>query len=148
MRSADSLSHTEIEAITYEWERALAAHDVDALLACYAPDATLESPLIPHVLGTEGVCRGHEQLRSFLTEVLRRTPVARHYHRGAFFTDGRQVIFEYPRSGPDGEQMDFVEVMEIEHGVIRAHRVYWGWRGVGILANDQYYRDNRPDIDR
>ncbi|MCW2558410.1 MAG: hypothetical protein JWP55_2374 [Mycobacterium sp.] len=39
-----------------------------------------------------------------------------------------------------GEQMDFVEVMEIEDGLIRAHRVYWGWRGVPILANDEYHR--------
>jgi hypothetical protein len=39
-----------------------------------------------------------------------------------------------------GEQMDFFEVMEIEDALIRAHRVYWGWRGVQILANDEYHR--------
>jgi hypothetical protein len=32
--------------------------------------------------------------------------------------------------------MDFIEVMEIEDGLIQARRVYWGWRGVEILAND------------
>jgi hypothetical protein len=37
--------------------------------------------------------------------------------------------------------MDFVEVMEIEDGLIHAHRVYWGWRGVDVLINDQYHLD-------
>lgn len=136
----DTTTHAEIEAVTHAWERALAARDVDALLACYAPDATLESPLVPHLLGTDGVCRGHRELRPFLAKALERTPELRQYHRTGFFTDGRRATWEYPRSGPDGEQMDFVEVIEIEHGLIRAHRVYWGWRGVGVLANDEYHR--------
>ncbi len=79
--STEPTAHTEIERVTHAWERALASRDVDALVACYAPDATLESPLIPHILGTEGVCRGHEQLRPFLEKVLQRTPVLRQYHR-------------------------------------------------------------------
>jgi hypothetical protein len=37
--------------------------------------------------------------------------------------------------------MDFVEVMEIEDGLIYTHRVYWGWLGVEILINDQYHRE-------
>jgi hypothetical protein len=48
---------------------------------------------------------------------------------------------EYPRQTPDGQQMDFVEVMEIDEGLIRSHRVYWGRRGVEILTKDQYHRD-------
>jgi ketosteroid isomerase-like protein len=129
-----------IEAVTRAWEKALAEHDVDALLACYAPDAVLESPVAAHILGGRGVCRGHQELRPFLTEVVARTPDERHYHRDGFFTDGRRATWEYPRQTPDGEQMDFVEVMEIDDGLITAHRVYWGWRGVAILMNDQYHR--------
>jgi hypothetical protein len=34
--------------------------------------------------------------------------------------------------------MDFVEVMEIEDGLIHAH---WVWRGVDVLINDQYHLD-------
>lgn len=129
-----------IEAVTRAWETALANHDVEALLACYAPDATLESPVAAHILGGPGVCRGHEELRPFLTEVLARTPDERHYHRAGFFTDGHRATWEYPRVTPKGEQMDFVEVMEIEEGLIRAHRVYWGWRGVEILSRNGYHR--------
>ncbi len=137
--SVDDAAH--IEAVTRVWEEALANHDVEALLACYAADATLESPVAAHILGGRGVCHGHDELRPFLTEVVARTPNERHYHRAGFFTDGRRATWEYPRITPDGEQMDFVEVMEIENGVIQAHRVYWGWRGVEILAEDKYYRE-------
>jgi hypothetical protein len=76
-----------------------------------------------------------------LAEVVARTPELRTYHRAGFFTDGRRATWEYPRATPDGEQMDFVEVMEIENGLIQAHRVYWGWRGVEVLFKDQYHRD-------
>ena len=32
--------------------------------------------------------------------------------------------------------MDFVEVMDIEDGLIHAHRVYWDRRDVDVLIND------------
>jgi hypothetical protein len=57
-------------------------------------------------------------------------PRAALYHRAGFFTDGHRATWEYPRETPSGEHMDFVEVMEIEDGLIHAHRVYWVWRGV------------------
>jgi ketosteroid isomerase-like protein len=137
---AEMQTSSEIEAVTHAWEAALAAHDVEALMACYAPDAVLESPVAAHLRGSPGVCRGHEQLRPFLAEVVSRTPEVRLYHRAGFFTDGRRAMWEYPRQTPSGEQMDFVEVMEIEKGLIQAHRVYWGWRGVEVLINDEYHR--------
>ena len=62
-------------------------------------------------------------------------------HREGFTTDGRRAMWEYPRDAPDGEQMDFVEVMEIEDGLIRTHHVYWGWRGVKVILDDAYHRD-------
>jgi uncharacterized protein (TIGR02246 family) len=132
----------EVRAVVHAWESALAAHDLDALLASYAPDATLESPVAAHITGGKGIRRGHEQLRPFLAEVVARTPKLRTYHRAGFFTDGRRATWEYPRVTPQGEQMDFVEVMEIEDGLIQAHRVYWGWRGVEALMNDEYHRDS------
>ena len=48
-------------------------------------------------------------------------------------------MWEYPREAPDGEQLDFVEVMEIdEGGLIRRHRVYWGWFGLSVLERGEY----------
>lgn len=131
----------DIEAVIQRWEDALSSHDAEALLACYAREAVLESPVAAHILGGPGICRGHEELRPFLAEVVARTPDERQYYRAGFFTDGCRATWEYPRQTPDGEQMDFVEIMEIEDGLIQAHRVYWGWRGVEILSTDQYHRD-------
>jgi ketosteroid isomerase-like protein len=138
---AKTETRNEIEALTHRWGQALEAHDLDGLLACYAPDATLESPVVAHLMGGRGVVHGHAELRPFLAKVVARTPDVRRYHREGFFTDGRRVTWEYPRDTPDGEQMDFVEVMDIEDGLIRAHRVYWGWRGVDVLLKDQYHRN-------
>jgi len=42
-------------------------------------------------------------------------------------------MWEYPRQSPRGDQMDITEVMEIDDGRITSHRVYWGWKGVGML---------------
>jgi ketosteroid isomerase-like protein len=46
---SDTSTRTEIEAVTDRWEAALARRDLDALVGTYAPDATLESPLVPHI---------------------------------------------------------------------------------------------------
>lgn len=49
-------------------------------------------------------------------------------------------MWEYPRLTPDGEQMDFVEVMKLKDGLIMHHRVYWGWVGFNVMSNDEYHR--------
>ena len=36
--------------------------------------------------------------------------------------------------------MDIVEVMEIDDGLIRHHRVYWGWYSVQLLKTGQHPR--------
>jgi hypothetical protein len=48
-------------------------------------------------------------------------------------SNGRQLVWEYPREAPDGEQVDILEVMDIEDGLIRHHRIYWGWFGFDVL---------------
>ena len=46
------------------------------------------------------------------------------------------------RETPDGDQMDFVELfeMEVQDGQIRRHCVYWGWYGVKVIEQDHYRR--------
>jgi ketosteroid isomerase-like protein len=53
----DTKKTDDIEAVVRAWETALAKHDADTLLACYAPDATLESRVAAHILGGKGVVR-------------------------------------------------------------------------------------------
>ncbi|MBV8594090.1 MAG: nuclear transport factor 2 family protein [Caulobacteraceae bacterium] len=129
------------ERIYHEWDAALGAKDVEAAVALYAPDCRLESPLVRHLLKSEdGVVLGREKLRDFLKIVFDRTPPVRERYREGFLTDGRKLVWEYPREKPDGEQMDFAEVMELADGLIRRHRVYWGWFGVKVLEQDRYHR--------
>jgi len=118
------------------WHAHAQSGDVPALLALYAPDATLETPLIPAILDSaRGVCHGHDELRHFFTEGTRRRPndLVRWYRTGTYLCDGRTLTWEYPRAMPDGEQVDIVEVMEIAEGKIQCHRIYWGWFGVAML---------------
>jgi hypothetical protein len=131
-----------MERIYHDWDKALSENDAEALLQLYAKDAVIESPLIPHLMGKkEGVCRGHEQMRPFFKVVARRKPTVRQYYRTGYLSDGKnKMIFEYPRTTPKGEQMDFVEVMELnDDGLIQYHEVYWGWRGFAVLQNDEYH---------
>jgi hypothetical protein len=137
---ADVRAQSDIDQVIARWEAALGAHDADGLVATYAESAVLESPLVLHVTGRQGQLHGHRELRPFFEKIVTRTPTLRGFHRGVYFTDGSRAIWEYPRDCPDGEQMDFVEVMEIDNGLILRHRVYWGWRGVDLIIKDQYYR--------
>jgi SnoaL-like protein len=128
------------ERIYHLWDDALGKRDLEAALALYAEDASIESPLVQHLLKSErGVVQGRENLRHFIALVFQTTPAARQRHRTGFFTDGRILTWEYPRVTPAGEQIDLVEVMEIEGDLIRRHRVYWGWYGLGILARDEHH---------
>ena len=129
------------ERIYKQWDEALGAMDVDAALALYAPDCTLESPLVRHLLKSEeGIVTGREKLREFVRQVFKHQPAARQRYRNGFFTDGHTLMWEYPRARPDGEQMDFVEVMEVANGLIQRHRVYWGWYGLKLLHGESHQR--------
>ena len=122
------------EEILNARDEAFGRKDVAAAAALYAPDATLESPLISHLTGMErGVLQGREEIRRFAARVFEGQPPQRRRYKKKYFTDGETLIWEYPRAAPAGEQMDFVEVMELKDGLIQHHRVYWGWFGVNIL---------------
>ena len=131
----------QIQHIFTAWDEALGAKDVAAAVALYRPDATLESPLVCHLLGTEhGVVRGREDLRRFVSKVFAHQPDKRRRYRAGYLTDGARLVWEYPRQTPDGDQMDIVEVMEIRDGLIAHHRVYWGWIGMGMLTSGAHAR--------
>jgi ketosteroid isomerase-like protein len=132
--SGSNADRAQIERIYKLWDEALGRRDLEAALALYADDASIESPLVQHLMKTpEGIVQGKDSLRAFITRVFRNPPPQRKRFRTGFFTDGRVVTWEYPRAAPDGGQMDLVEVMEIENGLILRHRVYWGWYALGLL---------------
>jgi hypothetical protein len=126
-------TRNDSERIYRLWDEALGSRDLDASLSLYADDASIESPLVRHLLGTsEGIVQGKAALRQFITKVFQTNPPQRKRFKQGFFSDGRVLTWEYPRSSPDGDQMDLVEVMEIEDGLIRRHRVYWGWYALKV----------------
>jgi hypothetical protein len=127
------------EAIYQAWAKAFADKDLEAVVALYAPDATLESPLVNNLLGTDrGIVEGRENLRSFFRIIIESTPALKNRHRANFYSDGKTMIWEYPRVTPTGEQTDLAEVMELSDGLIMSHRIYWGWKGTKALQKDQY----------
>lgn len=138
--SHDRDTTTEIEHVFQAWDEALGAKDLGASMALYHSDATLESPLVCHLLGTEeGIVRGRDALRRFVERVYQHQPPQRRRFRTGFLTDGTRLTWEYPRQTPDDDpQMDIVEVMEIRDGLIQHHRVYWGWFGVNMLKSGQH----------
>jgi len=126
-------ARNDIERIYRHWDEALGKKDLEASLSLYADDATIESPLVRHLMnGSDGIVQGKENLRSFIAKVFQTNPPQRKRFKQGFFTDGRVLTWEYPRSAPAGEQMDLVEVMEIENGLIKRHRVYWGWYALKV----------------
>jgi hypothetical protein len=77
--------------------------------------------------------QGKANLHAFAKRVFATNPPQRKRFRKGYFSDGRIMMWEYPRQAPDGDQMELVEVMEIEDGLIKRHRVYWGWYALNIL---------------
>jgi len=126
----------EIERIYRAWDDALGKRDLEASLSLYADDASIESPLVQHLMKQrDGIVQGKAALRRFIAKVFETNPPQRKRFKQGFFTDGRVLTWEYPRVSPEGDQMDLVEVMEIEDGLIRRHRVYWGWYALNVLRD-------------
>ena len=137
----------DCERIYHEWHERARARDVDALLALYAEDSVLESPLVPVILNVPtGVLSGRSEIRRFLEEGTKRRPnhLARWYRTGTYLCDGNTLIWEYPRETPEADQLDILELMEIEAGRIRRHRIYWGWLGVNMLMQNAGRKQNKP----
>ena len=124
----------DAERIYRLWDDALGKKDLEASLSLYADDASIESPLVQHLMKTkDGIVQGKERLREFIARVFQTNPPQRKRFKQGFFTDGHVLTWEYPRSAPDGDQMELVEIIEIEGGLIRRHRVYWGWYALNVL---------------
>ena len=137
----------EIRHIYEQWHACVLQRDLDGVIALYDDDAILETPLILAVLKDHdrGVLKGKTSIGSFFAAGLRDAGngLGRWYRTGTFFSNGRQLTWEYPRETPDGDQVDLVEVMDIERGLIRHHRVYWGWVGFLTLAPALNSRANK-----
>ena len=67
------MSVPDPEAFARRWLDAWNGHDIDAVLAHFADDATFASPLAIRIIeGSDGRIRGKQALREYWTEALRR----------------------------------------------------------------------------
>ena len=108
------------------WLAAFNAHDVDSLVAIYAPDATHTSPKIRALHPTTGgKLVGHAALREWWGEAIRRLPTLRYEELTVTANDDR-VFLEYMRHAPDGPPYPVAEVFDVRAGKIVASRVYHG----------------------
>jgi steroid Delta-isomerase len=138
-RPYDDAFLTDCARIHEQWHERAKSRDSGGLLALYAKEAVLESPLVQAIFAgrDSGVLRGHREIRPFFEEGARRRPneLVRWHRTEKWLTDGeRLLVWEYPRQAPDGNQVDLVEVMEIADGLIQHHRIYWGWFGTALLT--------------
>ncbi len=119
------MSADENRRVARAWLDAFNAHDVDALVALYADDATHASPKIRALHPeTGGRLIGRDALARWWRDSNARLPGLR-YELTAVTADDERAFIEYVRHAPDGAS-PVAEVFEIRSGRITASRVYHG----------------------
>lgn len=113
-------------SIARAWFAAFNAHDLDALLALYAPDAVHFSPkLLIRKPATNGLVRGQAELSAWWQDAFDRLPDLR-YTPTSFTANTDRVFMEYLRQVGGEPDLRVAEVLEISNGLITASRVYHG----------------------
>ena len=129
-----------IRHVYEEWHRTVTSRDLPGLMVLYADHAVFESPTVLAQFPdrADGILRGKAEIaKLFERNFVNLKGEFTDLHRTGFFSDGRVLIWEYPRKTPGGSQLDLFESMDIENGLIVYHRVYWGWQGVKALLRVQ-----------
>ena len=133
----------DFERIYNDWHEFAKNRDTARLISLYDDNAVFESPLVPLIMQRQsGILRGKADILAFLEEGTRRRPneLVRWYRNGRYFVAGDTLVWEYPRQTPDGDQVDILEVMRLESGKIKHHRIYWGWFGTQMLIRSALNR--------
>ena len=132
-------SEAQIRHIYEEWHAGINSHDISRVIALYAENATLETPAILAIYPQleAGILKGRNEIEKFFAKTLNALSkeFRELYRSGLFLSNGKLLTWEYPRKTPTGEQIDLVESMDIEDGLIVYHRVYWGWKGFQALLS-------------
>ncbi len=112
--------------IARRWLDSFERADLEGLLALYAENAVHTSPKIrvAHP-DTGGVLHGKPALRAWWRGAFAKLPGLR-YQEQSLTADGTRVFMEYLRLAPGEPELTVAEVLEVEHGLIVASRVYHG----------------------
>ena len=120
-----------------KWHQAIVMQDLDALMALYAEEATIDSAAVL-VLERDpaGKLHGKPKLRAHFRAFfdLIGPGDGEWFRLPVVASSGKTLIWEYPSAGPKGDQLDVVESFDIQDGLITYHRVYWGRVGFKMLS--------------
>jgi len=120
------------ERLLGDLEAAFSRHDVEGLVALFAPDATIESYLVSVVFHRkDGVCRGTAEIREFIRGLMQRgVPWGGHEPP---IVRGNTIAVEF--QSPDSAAEKFsVDIIELKDGKVRSLRAYAGWRAMARAA--------------
>jgi steroid Delta-isomerase len=134
MTSNDQMKH-----VYATWHHAIVSRDLDKLMELYAAESVLDSSAVL-VLEKDpsGIVRGRDRIRKHFASffaMLGDSDGKDWYRVKEYYWDGKLLLWEYPSKGPNGDQLDVVESMDLEDGLIVYHRVYWGRVGFKALAD-------------
>jgi steroid Delta-isomerase len=119
-------TEAEIRHVYESWHQMILSRNLDGLMKLYAEDCDFESSAVLVLKGRDQI-RGHFAL--FFSEMMAKDATVELYRPATFFSDGKTLLWEYPSKSPQGDQLDVVESMDLENGLIVYHSVYWGWIG-------------------
>jgi steroid Delta-isomerase len=127
-------TEAEIRYVYESWHQMIVSRNLDGLMKLYAEDCDFESSAVLVLeKNSTGVLKGRDQIRAhfalFFSEMMAKDATVELYRPATFFSDGKTLLWEYPSKSPQGDQLDVVESMDLENGLIVYHRVYWGWIG-------------------
>ncbi len=114
--SAAALEQAAGRRLGEEWVAAWNAHDLDAIMASYAPAIVFQTPTIIDTLGIpDGVVRGREALREHFTRGLQRLPGLR-FELEQIYVGVRSIAITYRWADgtPVAELHDYDEHLLIE----------------------------------
>ncbi|HXN36691.1 MAG TPA: nuclear transport factor 2 family protein [Solirubrobacteraceae bacterium] len=93
--TAAPLTQAQARRLAQEWIEAWNSHDLDAIMALYAPDVVFQTPTIIDTLGIpDGCVRGGERLREHFARGLARLPDLR-FDLDAVYTGVRAIAITY-----------------------------------------------------
>lgn len=133
MATQSTMSRAQIVELASEWDQAIAARDLDRLLALYTPDAVWEDPSLVAPV------RGHADLRAFLSGLLAAIPDLSIQQEVVFATDGaEQCATQWRATGtvqerlpnaafaPTGDHVDYtgVAIITMRDGKVSYVRQY------------------------
>jgi ketosteroid isomerase-like protein len=118
---------SSVQQTLSEFDAAWARNDLEGIVALFAEDASLESPLVTRLLKrSDGVLHGRDQIREMVRALQEQgTPWGK--HEGPII-QGNRAALEFRSAPSDGEQFYSVDIIEVKHGKIQSLRAYSGWR--------------------